>query len=93
MRYVEVFTTNVCTLVESAQVATCLNSLFEGAHVTFDLDDIDHVLRIASPFAIDADNVTSILATLGFECEVMRDDVSHYTKSKIKKSQILNPKV
>ena len=71
MQFIEVFKTNVTDPDMSMTILSCLTSMFEGAQITFDLEDVDNVLRIASSSSIDPNAVISVLSTFGFEAEVM----------------------
>lgn len=75
IRCVEVFKTNVDS-TKAPQILTCLSSLYEGARVSFDLEDIDRVLRIASSSAVDAQVVICVVESFGFHAEVLPDEVN-----------------
>ena len=70
-QFIEVFRTNVTDLDLSMTILLCLASMFEGAQITFDLEDVDNVLRIASSSSIDTKAVISVVSRFGFQAEVM----------------------
>jgi hypothetical protein len=76
-QFVEVFTTNVDNVELSAVIQGYLVSMFEGSRVSFDLEDIDCVLRIASPSEINPDAVVKVLSTFGFQARVMPETEVH----------------
>ena len=76
LEFVEVFTTNVTSRTDAAMISSLLASLFENSQVTFDLQDVDRVLRIASSRPINNEWIVSIVNLFGFKAEVMPDVVS-----------------
>jgi hypothetical protein len=75
-RFIEVFTTTVTSHQKALAISACLISALEGARVSFDLDDVDCVLRIASPHPINNEWIVHVVETFGFEAAVMPDVVA-----------------
>lgn len=63
-----IFKTNVSSRQEAGYVKSTLLKMDQHAKITFDLDDIDKVLRIESA-SCQCDFIQSKLAALGFQCE------------------------
>ena len=72
---VEVFKTNVRNRGTARQIINCLSSVIEGARVSFDLEDVDRVLRIAATTEIQASIVVEIVDLFGYEAEVLEDTI------------------
>ena len=69
---IEVFKTNVQEVDELKQIIQKLIGHFSEAKINFDLDDCDKILRIETTF-IENENVTFILNSMGYQCEVLPD--------------------
>jgi hypothetical protein len=73
---VEVFKTNVQNWEEARAVLTRLRKQFSGYKVNFDLDDCDKILRVDSTTnEIEVEMVIELVSELGFEAEVLPDDL------------------
>lgn len=67
---VEVFKTNI-NCKDTANMLVCeLQHVFPGAHISFDLDDCDRILRIHGNEVASA-RVIQHLARRGHSCEVL----------------------
>jgi hypothetical protein len=75
-RFIEVFTTTVMSPHESFAITACLASIMEGSEITFDLEDIDRVLRVASPAPINNECIVRVVESFGFQADVMPDVVA-----------------
>jgi hypothetical protein len=73
---VEVFTTTVTTHQDALAIIAFLTSALEGAHITFDLEDVDKVLRVASPKQVNCEWVVRAVRSFGFQAEEMADVVA-----------------
>jgi hypothetical protein len=73
--FVEVLKTNVQQSEDADLIRACLSSLFEPARITFDLEDIDCVLRVATHLPVNAEMVIYVVSLFGFRAEVMPDVV------------------
>jgi len=67
---VEVFKTNIQDKITADNVLAELMCIFPESIINFDLDDCDNILRIESENVIP-ENVSSVLISKGFECEVL----------------------
>jgi hypothetical protein len=72
---IEVFKTNVRSRALAKSISKILTQKFPQYTVSFDLQDCDRILRIASEIHIDAVAVQAELLQLGVEAEVLSDDV------------------
>jgi hypothetical protein len=75
-QFVEVFITNVDNATASKEIQVCLANILEGSRVSFDMEDADRVLRIASPSSFTAEGVIHVIAMFGYSAEVMKDEVA-----------------
>lgn len=74
MPEVEVFRTDVACPHTAAALLRCLRTHFPTWRITFDLDDCDRILRVASPDAPpDAQAVAALLHTRGYACTPLPD--------------------
>lgn len=76
MQFVEVFRTDVGSREAARQIILYLSSVLDGAQVSFDLEDVDRILRIAAPEEIRTDVVVLIVGLLGHKAEVLSDTVA-----------------
>ena len=67
---IEIFKTNITEQSIASTIMIDLNSLFNEACISFDLEDIDRVLRIQHPELIPQ-KVIDHLNFKGFLCEVL----------------------
>lgn len=67
---ISVFKTNVCTLSDAQSILQFLYKRYPEGRFNFDLDDHDHVLRIAYHEDIIADVIT-VLEKRNFLCEIL----------------------
>ena len=72
---VEVFRTNVASPEVARQICLCLASSLEGSRVTFDLQDVDRILRIASRQEIQTEVATATVNAFGFQATLLPDTV------------------
>ena len=72
---VEVFKTSVTSPDVAQHIALCIASTLEGSRVTFDLQDIDRILRIASKQKIQIEVVAAIVNAFGFQATLLPDTV------------------
>ena len=72
---VEVFKTNVTNQHDAELLLNRIHTLFTDYEANFDLDDCDHILRVASGSAtIRASFVVDLLKRNGFFAEVLCDE-------------------
>jgi hypothetical protein len=72
---VEVFRTDVQSSESARQIIEGLSSVMEEARITFDLEDVDRILRIASARQINTTLVETIVGLSGHCAEVLGDTV------------------
>ena len=70
---IHVFRTSVETNEQVLTFQAALNEKLGNAEWNFDLDDCDHILRVANGDARTATHCTEILHANGFLCEELRD--------------------
>ena len=75
---IEVFRTNVVSDERASQLIGIIEKTFEGYKVNFDLQDCDHVMRIAALGMIDNDPVLHVLKNAGVKAEVLPDVVEDF---------------
>jgi hypothetical protein len=75
---IEVFSTNVETPAQAACVIDELVKELNDVAINFDLADCDKVLRIAGKTEIDTDIVVVLVRKLGFNCELLSDQVCDF---------------
>lgn len=76
MGMVEVFKTNVREQYQAKLLIAQIHKIFEDYTANFDLDDCDKILRVESSKGfVDAFQLIALLKDLGFEAEVLPDDV------------------
>ena len=68
---VEVFKTNIQSKAQARLVAGLLKKAFLEAHINFDLDDCDKILRIEGINESSTPAIVADLKKLGFKCEVL----------------------
>ena len=85
-KVVEVFKTNVTSTTVAQQIALCLMSSMEGSRATFDLQDVDRILRIASTQKIQAEIVVAIVKTFGFHASPLPDHIEDVVPETMKGS-------
>lgn len=73
---IEVFKTNVTETCNARMLTEQIEFHFEGCTASFDLEDCDHILRVQSnegliyPFL-----VISLVEKLGYQAEVLKDEM------------------
>lgn len=67
---VEVFKTNVQEVAQSEVLIEQLLKHFPGSKINFDLEDCDHILRIAEDHVIP-ETVIRLLNSHGYYCELL----------------------
>lgn len=67
---VEVFKTNVQEAEESGKIILKLLEHFPDSQINFDLDDCDKILRFEAD-SIEAEKITLLLNSDGYQCEVL----------------------
>lgn len=67
---VEVFKTNVLEKKDSLHMIEKLAAILPTAHIHFDLEDCDKILRIESE-TIAVAGIIFLLKTHGFSCEIL----------------------
>ena len=73
---VEVFKTNVNNPVTARMFVSLLKRIFEQYEVNFDLDDCDNILRVkCETQAVQSGLVINVLKELGFQAEILGDNV------------------
>ncbi len=70
---VEVFKTNVLFKNDARELLEQIHSMRGDYRANFDLDDCDHILRIASDLSVDHASIIQILRCRGFEAEILED--------------------
>jgi len=75
MTQVAIFRTNVSSMHAAQKIAAYLSSLYEGAHITFDLEDVDRILRIAPGGEVDFRLVKGVVSTFGFQADELPDEI------------------
>ena len=72
MATVEVFSTNVHTDIEAAQLIQVLSVQFPTCRISFDMEDVDHILRVqAFCENIEAGRIIAIFEKLGLNCALL----------------------
>ncbi|HOZ86205.1 MAG TPA: hypothetical protein PL029_00540 [Bacteroidia bacterium] len=72
MLTVEVFKTNVQAADAAQMIVESLNKRCPDSEINFDLEDCDHILRVASD-KINIQLIISVLSELGYCCELLAD--------------------
>ena len=72
---VEVFKTNVSRPDDAKMMVDQIHTSFRFCKANFDLQDCDHVLRVASQVPIEIPAVIELLNARGFKAEVLPDDI------------------
>lgn len=73
---VEVFKTNVTARADASRITGAIHDAFGEYAANFDLHDCDNILRIQSVSGVvDAEQVMHLLKYLGFEAEVLPDEM------------------
>ncbi|WP_439559630.1 hypothetical protein [Dyadobacter sp.] len=75
---VEVFKTNVLKQSQANLITASIERTFPDHRATFDLEDCDKVLRIKCDGAICAERILSLVRNLGYEAEVLPDELSYF---------------
>ena len=71
---IEVFRTNVCCNDQADELVRLIHLHIPGHHANFDLNDVDHILRVVSEEGKVLTNfIIAILEQRGFECTVLPD--------------------
>ncbi len=70
---IEVFKTNIEDLPTAQRVSTRLNAQFPDYHLAFDLDDCDHILRVASKAGVKVNAVIQTVERCNVEIAVLED--------------------
>lgn len=74
---IEVFKTNVSKRVEAQMLIDTIQCAFGNYTVNFDLEDCDRILRVKTEReAIEVPQLVSLLRRLGFEAEILPDEVT-----------------
>lgn len=68
---VEVFKTNVANTETAGMLIAHIHSTFSHFNANFDLHDCDNILRVTSHSEIDPSLLIGLLATHGFQAEVL----------------------
>jgi len=73
---IEIFKTNIGDAEQARLVAREIRERFSHYSVNFDLDDCDRIMRVKCDLEhIDTANISTILAKLGINAEVLPDVV------------------
>jgi len=72
---IEVFKTSVRSADHARQIIDEIQHQFVGCVANFDLDDCDHVLRVACPEAIPVQEIIRLMNANGFDAEELSDDI------------------
>lgn len=67
---VEIFRTDVPDTAVAGKVVSVLNDHFPEAHINFDLEDCDRILRVEGPY-VNIKKVEDILHSLHIHAEVL----------------------
>jgi hypothetical protein len=79
---VEVFKTNVTDSTDAGMIADAIGETLDGYNANFDLHDCDNILRVQSRSGyVDPGQVIRLVEYLGFEAEVLPDEVPTVTNS------------
>lgn len=73
---IEIFRTNVTYSLQAIVIRERILQSYPDYKVNFDLDDCDHILRVEASEMINSEDVMMIVGGLGFEAEILPDDVS-----------------
>ncbi len=77
---VEVFKTNVIEPFHAEILLRFIHTSFNDHKASFDLEDSDRILRVESSTTVDVIKLIKVLQDLGFEIEVLPDELpSHIT--------------
>ena len=68
---IEIFKTNVQNKTQAKQILNVLKSGFSEAHINFDLNDCDKILRVEGVKNPFSQTIVSDLNRLGFKCEIL----------------------
>lgn len=71
---VEVFKTNVTDPGQAEMLVNAIHGAFLGYKANFDLQDCDHILRVASAGFIHPDGLLRLVQAHGFQAEVLPGD-------------------
>lgn len=73
---VEVFKTNVSDADQASMLVQSIHSAFANYKANFDLEDCDKILRVETRDGrIDVSRVMTMLSDLGFDAQVLPDDM------------------
>lgn len=75
---VEVFKTNVEDKGHATLLVGEIQNAFPTYLVNFDLEDCDRILRVRANRQVDAEAVIALLGTLGYQAEVLPDEVPSF---------------
>jgi len=79
---VEVFKTNVNEPFHAEILLRLIHISFNEYSASFDLEDRDKVLRVESKIIVKTEDLVNMLLNLGFEIEILSNDVpSDYTSN------------
>jgi len=67
---IEVFRTNVPDPASARNMIFALHGIYPDAGVTFDLEDVDKVLRIESAI-VEESKVISLMEAAGYSCRIL----------------------
>lgn len=68
---VEVFKTNIEQGIEAEYLKEQLAKIYPQLQVNFDLEDCDHIIRIAAHEVLPVDEVMELVLSLGYEIMVL----------------------
>lgn len=72
MKVIEVFKTTICKKREAKKVLSAIQKIDSTYKANFDLEDIDHILRIENPNgSIAIEKVTMLLQSFNHQCEIL----------------------
>jgi hypothetical protein len=74
-KFVEVFKTDVRHPRDARLILQCLSSLIDPKRITFDLEDVDCVLRVAASTPVNTVLVVHVLKSFGFNAVELQDVV------------------
>ena len=72
---IEVFKTNVLHADEAKMLVDQIHTSFTNYKANFDLEDCDHILRVACPANIHIPDLIRFLNDRGYNAEVLTDDI------------------
>ncbi len=80
---VEVFKTNVTEPFHAEILLRLIHTSFNDNSASFDLEDSDKILRVESSNTIDVNKLIKMLHDLGFEIEVLPDELPSHLNGNI----------